>query len=180
MAAREAVRSQRYTKLTISLGELCAGEEIPTLPSTEGSPPEERPRLDEAVREFAAFALERRSRKLGKSGGALLQATPEARHQATIAAKKLRYAAEFFSSLYPHKKVERYVETLERLQDILGALNDAAVVNRLLDEAAAARKTPVEPRVDGLVRGWVAAVAMRELAQYKHAWEKFENAKPFW
>jgi triphosphatase len=185
-AAREAVRSERYTDLVISLGELCAREEVVTPPSANeslagGDPlPEERVRLDAPVLDFAAFALERRSRKLSKRGGDLAQASPAERHEVRIAAKKLRYAAEFFGALYAHKKVDRYVKVLERLQDILGALNDAAVVNRLLDEAGAARKTPLEPRVDGLVRGWVGAVAMRELAQYEDAWTEFEDAKPFW
>ena len=97
-----------------------------------------------------------------------------------IAAKKLRYAAEFFGALYPKKRVAPYVAALEELQDILGALNDAAVADRLLDEAAAAHGQPVPERVDGLVRGWVAAVAANELAQYKRAWREFDEAKPFW
>jgi triphosphatase len=180
IAAREAVRSRRYTTLLISIGELCAREEIALPPNIEASPAEERPRLQASAREFAAFALERRSRKLQRRGGQSLHATPEERHAVRIAAKKLRYAAEFFSALYPHRKVERYVETLEQLQDILGALNDAAVVNRLLDEAAATRKAPIAPRVDGLVHGWVAAVAARELARYEEAWDQFAKAKPFW
>ena len=95
-----------------------------------------------------------------------------------IAAKKLRYAAEFLASLYPRKRVQRFVAALEDLQDILGALNDAAVVGRLLEEAAAA--TPIPPRVEGLIRGWVAAAAQAELARYKRAWREFDETKPFW
>ena len=97
-----------------------------------------------------------------------------------IAAKKLRYAAEFFASLYPAKRVACYVEALEGLQDILGAFNDAAVVDRLLAEVAGAGRRPTAPGIDGLVRGWVAAVAQHELARFERAWDEFEDAKPFW
>jgi hypothetical protein len=38
----------------------------------------------------------------------------------------------------------------------------------------------VPDRVDGLVRGWMAAVAANELAGFKRAWREFEEAKPFW
>jgi CHAD domain-containing protein len=97
-----------------------------------------------------------------------------------IDAKKLRYAAEFLAALYPPKRVRRYVDALEELQDILGALNDAAVAERLLQEAAAAGSDPVAPRVEGLVRGWIAATAGHELARYRRAWREFADAKSFW
>jgi CHAD domain-containing protein len=123
--------------------------------------------------------MDRRHRRLRKRGRQVPEAPPEERHRVRIAAKKLRYAAEFFASLYPAKRVARYVGALEGLQDILGALNDAAVVDRLLAEVAASGR-PIAAGVDGLVRGWIAAVAQHELARYRRAWEAFEGAKPFW
>ena len=60
------------------------------------------------------------------------------------------------------------------------ALNDAAVVDRLLAEVAAGGGRPTAPGIDGLVRGWVAAVAQHELARFRRAWGEFEEAKPFW
>ncbi len=97
-----------------------------------------------------------------------------------IAAKKLRYASEFFAALHSKKRVAPYLAALEDLQDILGALNDAIVADRLLAEAVAATGQPVPERVDGLVRGWMAAVAANELAGFKRAWREFGEAKPFW
>jgi hypothetical protein len=44
----------------------------------------------------------------------------------------------------------------------------------------AATGQPVPERVDGLVRGWMAAVAANELAGFKRAWREFGEAKPFW
>ncbi|QTC89591.1 CHAD domain-containing protein [Brevundimonas pondensis] len=52
----------------------------------------------------------------------------EARHHLRIRTKRLRYAAEFFTDLFPaRRRRARYLKALERLQDTLGALNDLAV-----------------------------------------------------
>jgi triphosphatase len=185
-AARAAVRSPRYTALLLTLGETFARDDLAGLrrPSETGNAdaaaPSERPTLSAPIGEFAAFVLDRRHRRLRKRGAEVPKATPEARHQVRIAAKKLRYAAEFFGSLYAHKRVQRYIGALEELQDILGVVNDAAVIGRLLEEVAGAGKKPAAPRVDGLVRGWAAAAAEHGLARYRRAWGEFEDAKPFW
>ena len=53
-----------------------------------------------------------------------------------IALKKLRYAAEFFRSLYGDKDVTRYLKRLSALQDDLGHLNDVATAETLMDKLA--------------------------------------------
>lgn len=55
-----------------------------------------------------------------------------ARHRVRIAAKKARYAAEFFQSVLPGRKTKRYIASLSALQDRLGELNDLAVAEGLL------------------------------------------------
>lgn len=55
-----------------------------------------------------------------------------ARHRVRIAAKKARYAAEFFQSVLPGRKTKRYIASLSSLQDRLGELNDLAVAEGLL------------------------------------------------
>jgi triphosphatase len=183
-AARDAVSSQRYTDLLLALGAAFARDDLPAFavnaaPAAAGEG-EATPRLDSPVGTFAAFVIARRDRRIRKRGRDVPEAPPEERHRVRIAAKKLRYAAEFFAPLYPAKRVTRYVEALETLQDILGALNDAAVVDRLLAEVATGGGRPTAPGIDGLVRGWVAAVAQHELARFPRAWDEFEEAKPFW
>ena len=184
-AAGEAIRSPRYTALVLGLGEQFAHDDLAgfarQVPPAADAPPEHHtPGLAAPVAEFAAFALDRLDRRLRKRGADVPKATPAARHQVRIAAKKLRYAAEFFGALYPKKRVAPYLAALEDLQDILGALNDAVVADRLLTESVAASGRPVPDRVDGLVRGWMAAVAANELAGFKRAWREFDEAKPFW
>jgi triphosphatase len=184
-AAREAIGSARYTMLLLSLGEAFARDDLPMFGRRPAPGPGEEaipvaPGPDSPAADFAAFVLARRDKALRKRGKAVPDAPPEIRHEARIAAKKLRYAAEFFAGLYAERRVKRYVAALEDLQDILGALNDAAVVDRLLAEVAAAGGRPLPARVDGLVRGWVAAHAAHELARFKRAWRAFEKARRFW
>ncbi len=189
-AVREALATPRYQALMLALGRLLARDELDTLrvapiatqgasdAAGEASTGPVRHPLDAPVGEFAAAILDRRDRKLRKRGAGVPDATPEARHEVRIAGKKLRYAAEFFASLYAKKRVTRYAKALVGIQDILGALNDAAVTDRLLAEAQA--KSPVDAEVSGLVRGWFGAVAMHELGRFREAWEAFAAEKPYW
>jgi triphosphatase len=181
-AARTAISSQRYTVLLLALGEAFTRDDATVLHAEAPSDGEIETamRLDAPVREFAAAVLDKRHRKLRKRGEDVPRASPEARHAVRIAAKKLRYAAEFFAPLYSGRRVERYIEALEGLQDILGTLNDAAVTQRLVGEVVAEAKKPVEPYVTGLVQGWTAAVGLRELADYDRAWRRFAKRKRFW
>ncbi len=166
-AAREAVRGARYTALLLAIGELLAGP----LPA-------EAPGQAASARSFASAVIERRDRALRRRGGTLAEASPEDRHRARIAAKKLRYCAEFFAALYPHKRAGRYVEALSELQDALGAVNDAAICARLIGEAGASGR--VDGRTIGLVQGWVAAAEARAVDGLARAWDGFARRTPFW
>ena len=55
-------------------------------------------------------------------------------HKLRIACKKLRYSVELFGDLLPRKKAERYLRQLEKLQNILGLLNDLATAQQHLTE----------------------------------------------
>ena len=86
------------------------------------------PERNEAVARFAPRLLRKCQRAVRKKGRHLRRRSPEERHKLRIAAKKLRYAAEFFASLADGKK-ERvahraYIARLEALQENLGELND--------------------------------------------------------
>lgn len=77
---------------------------------------------------------ERRSTKHVRSSRSTGRICPgggdEHRHEARKDAKKLRYAAEFFRSLFSDKwdvrPYKRFIGAMEALQDELGALNDFA------------------------------------------------------
>lgn len=62
-------------------------------------------------------------------------------HRVRIHGKKLRYALEFFRSLYAEEDVERLIAPLKRLQNLLGLNNDLAVQEETLTRHLAALKT---------------------------------------
>ena len=92
-----------------------------------------------------------------------------------IAAKRLRYIAEFFAPLFPRKRAKAYLKALTAVQDVLGRLNDAATALRVADESGAARDAAT-----GAVRGWVAAQAAALEPDIEAAWRRFAHAKSFW
>jgi len=129
------------------------------------------------VREFADGALRRFRRKVKKGGRDLEKLDDEARHKVRKAAKKLRYATEFFAGLYDRKREKgrhkRFVKALGTLQDRLGVLNDHAAAPALLaglglaaepDAAALVGKGP-EPRL---------------LEAAGEAYDALVDAKRFW
>lgn len=59
------------------------------------------------------------------------------RHRLRIAVKRLRYLTDVWASLWPQKHSRRYLTQLEKLQQALGALNDAAVAGRTLRQLKA-------------------------------------------
>ena len=91
---------------------------------------------DQPSREFASAALDRFRQKVKKHGRELAVATDKARHRVRKDAKKLRYAAEFFASLFDRKRerrqCKRFIGTMEVLQEQLGALNDLATASAVL------------------------------------------------
>jgi inorganic triphosphatase YgiF len=78
--------------------------------------------------DFAADVLEKHRKRIKKRGKNLASLDDEERHRVRIEGKKLRYAAEFFGALYPRKKAQRrreaFLVAIEKLQDLLGELND--------------------------------------------------------
>ena len=92
--------------------------------------------LHRDVASFAADLLDRQRRRLARRGKNLADLDNHRRHRARIAAKTLRYAVEFFASLYDSPKQgrrrERFVGALEALQDDLGELNDLVVGPQIL------------------------------------------------
>jgi len=166
-ATQSEAGSQRFTCLLLALGRLRTGLELAT--------------PDLSATALADDALTRSERRLHKRGKRLRQADAAARHRARVAAKKLRYAAEFFAPLFRHAGASGYVDGLASLQRTLGHLNDMAAASRLIDELLApVRDDPELARAAGIVRGWTAASSARELERLPKSWRQFAKAKPFW
>jgi inorganic triphosphatase YgiF len=173
-AAKSAAGSARFQRLLLSGGLLCATPRFGTDSPAAGS--EHADVLGGRADTFAAALLARRQRKLDQHAATLAHASPEERHAARIAAKRLRYVAEFFAPVFPKKRGKAYLKTLAALQDVLGRMNDAATALRLATESGGAK----DGSAAGAVRGWVAAHAAALEPDLASVSRRFAGAKPFW
>lgn len=130
--------------------------------------------------EFAAQALSRLDKRAQKRGMGLVKLAPEQRHETRIALKNLRYAADFFASLFGRGKgAKKFARAIGDLQEALGAYNDAIVARAIvadLEKAAGASSA----RAAGAVDGWTARGAVDADADLAAAWKKFRKAPRFW
>lgn len=177
--AIEAVNSERSRALMIALvqwttlgGWRAAGDDVAKL-------------RDRPLAAFASDALDRFHRKVVKGGRKLARLGDEERHAVRIAGKKLRYASEFFASLYDGRKHralhKKYVQSLEALQEELGSLNDQ-VTARKLSEQIAASLTSENARNELLAREAIGQKGEKPALMRRgvDAYDRFEKAEPFW
>jgi inorganic triphosphatase YgiF len=174
-AARAAVASERYERLLLRFSAWVACEKWRSL-----LPEDALPILDEPLLPFAVRVLQRRHRRVKRRGRSHATFSPAERHQLRIAVKKLRYSAEFFGPLFEPDAVRAYAKGLTALQNVLGVLNDASVTGRLLGELATHRPDPSFGEAIGIVKGWTRQFMLERLGHLSEAWERFEDAKPFW
>ncbi len=170
--ARAALGTPRYTQFLLTADlRLASGDWTST-----GTP------VDSPAQALAQIMLRRRYRQLVKIGRGHQVLEVEQLHKIRIAAKKLRYAGEFFRSLYPRKQARRFLSRLTELQDRLGSLNDAVTGRRLLEELLP--QSGLEPlavaRIEGLILGWKAARIDADLSAFGAEWDEFQKLKPFW
>ena len=161
-----AVASPRYARLLLLLAQWRLGSAW-----RDNAAAGTLSRLDGSVYRFARKALARTDKRLRKRGARLDGAAPEAIHRVRIAAKKTRYASEFFSSLFPARKVRPFVKRLSALQDEFGKLNDDAVADKLL--ASLQEKEPSLGGSAEYVRGFLACEVTRSPAAVRKSWRKF-------
>ena len=159
--ARTALASRRFVQLILAASAFAA---------TSAHAPIQTP-----AREFASRLLARRQRKLLRRAAALPNGSAAQRHAARIAAKQLRYATEFFASLFSGRRAHTYRKALTRLQDVLGALNDATVAACLAREICGADSSAA-----AALQRWAAAQSSLAADDLAKAWRDFSRCKPFW
>jgi len=167
--AREAIGSQRYQRLMLSLGAWL--EKAPTHVPDESAPD---------VQAIAQRMLSKRYKQLCRHGKRLTEMQEEERHAARIAAKKLRYAAEFFASLYPEKETRAFLRKLATLQNTLGELNDISVTDMLICRLAGPRPGRTLDEARHLFTGWNASDTAHHLNDMARDWKAFSRMKAFW
>lgn len=138
-------------------------------------------RLATPVSDFADAALRKRWKKVAREAKQLDTLDVEARHELRKELKKLRYAVEFLSPLYPEKRIRRFLKRLKSLQDVFGEANDAEMLQSLLDDAS--KDWPGDASAQRAI-GW-AIGASRARAQVawagvKRAARDLKDERPFW
>ena len=137
-------------------------------------------RLPGSACDFAATALTRLRKRTLKKSHNLARLSADARHEARIAMKKARYGAEFFQSLFDHRRRARaFLKALADMQDGLGVYNDMETANRLLDEIDA-DADPVTREASGFVRGWFPHAAQAGAEHAEESEKRLKALKPFW
>lgn len=173
--ARAAVASPRFTSFQLQLGLL-----IETLKNSQS-----KGAFDHLARseEFAASKLEKRYRKVRKMGRTALQGNTAAKHELRLEMKKMRYASEFFASLFEPRKAKIFSKSAARLQDLLGYANDYAVCIEQLESLVAPESGANMPdlmKASGIVIGWHGAEMARADQEIEDAWNRFLDAGRFW
>jgi len=132
------------------------------------------------VAELARLILDKRHRRVRREMARFPELSIEGRHQCRIDIKKLRYAVDFFASLYPVKRGQRLLPLLAALQDRLGALNDVAVAREKLEALVLQDGSADLAWAAGQLVGWHAGHSGRLLEQVQRDWSAVEKTPAFW
>ena len=166
----EALASTRLRRLMLDLTEwLAVGG---WLSSPDRATLRERP-----VLKLAAHILDRHRKRVKRCGAALSALDDQGRHELRIEAKKLRYAAEFFGSLYTGNKEQRRTKlfhaALTELQQQLGELNDLATMPSVLDKLGIAKDAVRDASPSGTGK-------TKMLNKAEEAYAEMIDARRFW
>lgn len=127
--ARAALNSSRFRMLLIDVLEWLETE------LTDRADDARRP-----IEDFAGDILRHRLEKIRKDGKHLDRLSARERHKLRIKTKKIRYALEFFDSLYQgkheRKTIAQLSKELKAVQSALGSLNDFAAHREMTEDAA--------------------------------------------
>jgi triphosphatase len=172
--ARSAGASDRSARFVIRLGGW-----IVTRGWRDGIGPEILTQLAEPASSFAKRVLSLHHEKMLKRGRHFRALTAPERHRVRLAAKKLRYAADFLLPLATDRKAARlFTGKLAELQDQLGAFNDIASTSSLLASLVAAAAEG--GTAAAAITGWQAHAMAGGEARLTDAWRGFAKTRPPW
>jgi CHAD domain-containing protein len=173
--AQATLRSPRYLRFVLELGAWLDGK------GWRGKGSEAS--LDRSLIDLADEVLQKRHKEATKLGRKFDKLSDEALHRLRISLKKLRYSTEFFAAFYGGDRTQAYLNSLRRLQDDLGHLNDVAVAeSRLADLCARTGDDEAgELRMAcGTVIGWYSHALAQIRPRIAKDWRSFTRAHPFW
>lgn len=143
--AAQALLSPRYTRLMLTLGSWML---------------QTAPLLNDSAAKFSRDTLQALHKKLIKRANRMDDSDTASAHRTRIAAKRGRYALEFFHALYRSSGTRDYLKALADTQEELGQHNDLVVADRLLQELT--QRHPASAGAIQFARGYLLA---RQAAQ---------------
>lgn len=139
-----------------------------------------RKRLSGPARGFARKTLGKMDRKADRLHSLLAPGIADARHTLRIHLKRFCYSTEFFAPLLGHpKRVKNMVKSLSRLQDGLGAQNDAVTLGQFLGDRSARRSRAIRAAEEAFVAHDLALAHDRE-ANVRADWQALDEIKRAW
>jgi len=173
--ARRAVVSARGQGLLLALGAWIDAETW-----LEAFDQTQRAEMQRPVSEFAHPVLDAALKRARKRGRHFANLAPPDLHRLRIAAKKLRYATEFFAPLHDGRNPRDYQEALLRMQDALGSYNDAVKMTSLAERASRGLRGAAANEARGIMLGRSAGMQAVGTRRLKRVWKAFCGTKPFW
>jgi inorganic triphosphatase YgiF len=174
----ELVRSDDFTGFVLDLAAA-----IETRVWRESATAEQLSAFLRPARDLAAEALDKRLKQACRRAKHLSSLNVQERHRLRIALKKLRYSGEFFAPIFPAKAVAAFQGRLSKLQDLFGALNDAAaaesILRRIAEHAGERRSTELMEAA-AFVDGWHQSRVEPTWDKAKKRWKGFAKIDPFW
>ncbi|HEY3777508.1 MAG TPA: CHAD domain-containing protein [Rhizomicrobium sp.] len=147
-----------------------------------------RTRRERAATDFARERLPERTKKILKKSRQLQKRDARSRHKLRISVKKLRYATEFFASLFAERKQKkvcrRFADTLKSFQESLGKLSDIAGHEKLAHAFAGGDSRGAADSRLSYAMGYLIAQEQKKLpgcvAAANKARRRLSDASPFW
>lgn len=124
------------------------------------------------LQQLATRRIRRWHKAVTREADHFWQLDDKSRHALRKRIKRLRYAVDFMGSLYPRKRVKRYLTRLADAQEAFGQFNDlcmADVLLRELDDPAA-----------WYARGWLAGRRQTVLTPCHRCLVRLAKAPVFW
>jgi triphosphatase len=169
----DAAASPKFTSFVLALTAWTEGR----LWCPPGRDPEKS--MAQPLRALAPAMLGKLERKGRKRGDDIDQRGSEELHALRKTMKKLRYGVEYLAGFYQSKEVERYRRACERLQEVLGDINDAAATDRIAAKLAEEGRPDLVPSISALAK-WNETRRREACSRLDKAWKGFREAAPFW
>jgi triphosphatase len=184
--ATEKRRSAAYGKVRLALADrrcscfvIGLGEWIEARGWRSDIAPDGLGLLAEPAINFARRMLSDQHAKVLKRGRHFKSLKAEELHRLRLAAKRLRYVADFLLPLYGDRKsARRFSRKLADLQDQLGSYNDMATTASLL--AGLGAESADSGAAAAAIAGWQAHASVGVEARLRSAWRDFTKTKAPW